>query len=354
MMKFGFFLKPQDPPSASNEVTMWEENLEMAKVGEELGFTSCYTPEHHGTYDGYNPSPFVTLSAVAAVTNKIRVGTGVHLLPLYHSLHVAEDTAMLDVLSHGRLDLGVGISNVEREFRAFGLNIKHQASLFDEGIEVLLRAWTEEKFSFYGRHYRISEWNIRPKPVQKPHPPLLVGAISEPGVRRAGRFGLPWLAADVNEMATLKKWAQTYEEICHARGKRPEIVLMRDMWVVQDKKNLDEVEKLWWPCVADDRWYYFSYFPGRGWGGGAHHVESWLANVKKKEDFTFERSRPLLVCGTPDEVIEDIEKYRKELKVENMLFRIRFGAGPPLKKTIECLQTFSKTVIPYYEHEIKS
>ena len=122
----------------------------MAKLCEEVGFDSCFTAEHHGIIDGYNPSPLITCAFIAGQTTRLKVGTGVFLLPFYHPLHVAEDGAMLDVLSNGRLILGLGISNAEREFIRHGLKIKNQVSIFEEGIEILQRAWTEDVFSFYG------------------------------------------------------------------------------------------------------------------------------------------------------------------------------------------------------------
>ncbi|MFQ5762611.1 MAG: LLM class flavin-dependent oxidoreductase, partial [Candidatus Bathyarchaeia archaeon] len=194
-LKFGFVLRFQDPPNGLNIAKVWEENFALAKIGEELGFDACFTAQHHFIPDGYNPSPLVTLAAIGAKTSRLKLGAAIFQLPLYHPLQVAEDAAMLDVVSGGRLILGVGLSAVEREFKAFGHDIRQQGSMMDEGIEIILRAWTEDGFSFHGRHYKMSNVTLRPKPLQKPHPPVWVGGMSKGGVSRAARFGLPWVTA---------------------------------------------------------------------------------------------------------------------------------------------------------------
>ena len=105
---------------------------------------------------------------------------------------------MIDVLSDGRLILGLGISNAKREFVRHGLNIKNQVALFEEGIEILRRAWTEDVFSFYGRNYSIKNERVTPRPIQKPHPPLWLGAGTPFGFRRAARLGLPVFSAGLS------------------------------------------------------------------------------------------------------------------------------------------------------------
>lgn len=353
-MKFGFFLKFQDPPRAENIVRSWQENFEIAQLGEQLGYDACFTPEHHGIPDGYNPSPLVTLAAVSGVTTELKLGTAVHLLPFQNPLHTAEDGAMLDVVSNGRLILGVGISGVEAEYQAFGLDIKRQASLFEEGIEILLRAWTEEEFSFYGRNYRIRNWRIAPKPVQKPHPPLWMGAMSEAGVRRAGRIGLPWVTDPMNKLETYKRWYQTYKQIASSRGNRTEVNLWRDGWVSKTRKEAEEAQRMIWPHIRADRWFYLSSFPGRGWGGGTKEdphsaIEPWVKNIRKPEDIQYEDVASGLVIGTAEEVIDLVDSYRKELDINYLIFRNRFGTGPTLEKVKEWMKLLAKEVIPYFQ-----
>ncbi len=139
-MKFGLVLRVQDPPNGTHIQSVWEENFAITKVAEEAGFDCVVTPEHHGIPDGYNPTPLVTLAALARETKRIRLATGCHLMPLHHPLFVAEEAAMVDILSNGRLILGCAISNVEGEFKRLGLDKRQQASRFDEGLEVLKKS----------------------------------------------------------------------------------------------------------------------------------------------------------------------------------------------------------------------
>src|SRR3954471_4076750 len=120
-MKFGILLRVQDPPDASNLVERWQQALHVAKVAEDAGFDGIFVPEHHMMPDGYLSSVWPVLGALAAVTERIELGTSVHLLPLDYPIHTAEAGAMVDVLSNGRLRLGVGMANFPQEFALFGL-----------------------------------------------------------------------------------------------------------------------------------------------------------------------------------------------------------------------------------------
>ena len=126
-MKFGLLFRVQDPPNAEHIVDRWQEALETAKVAEESGFDGVFLPEHHMMPDGYLPSQWPVLGALAAVTERLEIGTTVHLLPFEHPIHMAEHGAMVDILSNGRLRLGVGMANFPEEFELFGLNPKRRS-----------------------------------------------------------------------------------------------------------------------------------------------------------------------------------------------------------------------------------
>ena len=342
-MKFGFVLRFRDPPRGENVRQMWLENLEMAKLCEEVGFDSCFTAEHHGIVDGYNPSPLITCAFIAGQTTRLKVGTAVFLLPFYHPLHVAEDAAMIDVLSNGRMILGLGISNAEREFIRHGLKIKNQVSIFEEGIEILQRAWTEDVFSFYGRNYSFKNQRVTPRPVQKPHPPIWLGAGTPFGFRRAARLGLPVFLSAYLPVDVAKEWTQIYRDLAKQRGNRPEVILWRDGFVSPNGAKAKEVEETFWKFGREELWFYFSSFPGREdeWFGMAERL-------KKEEDFKREDVRPNLLLGTPEEVIEQIERLKEEIGVDYVVFRSRYGTGPPMDEAMSSLRLFGEKVIPHF------
>src|SRR5947207_6317015 len=152
-----------------------------------LGLDLVWFTEHHFVDDGYLPSWIPVAAAMAARTKHVRFSCDVCLLPFNHPLRLAEDLAVLDNISGGRVEIGVGMGYAPHEFRGFGLPVSRRVSLTDEGIEVLRRAFTGEKFSFKGKRYDFDDVVIRPRYVQPGGPPLWIAAMSEPGAQRAAR-----------------------------------------------------------------------------------------------------------------------------------------------------------------------
>ena len=143
-MKFGLLFRAQDPPDASNLTRRWQDILEAGQLAEEVGFDGLFLPEHHMMDDGYVPAPLVGLGALAAVTKRVDLGTTIMLLPFYNPVQVAEHAAMVDVISDGRMILGVGVGNFEPEFELFGRTSKDQTKLFEESITIVRRLWAGE------------------------------------------------------------------------------------------------------------------------------------------------------------------------------------------------------------------
>ena len=127
----------------------------------------------------------------------MRLGTGIVVLPFHHPLRVAEDFAMLDQLSGGRVELGIGRGYQPIEFEGFGVDQTRSAEIFDESLEVIRRAWTNEKLNFEGKHYQFKDVEVRPRPLQQPHPPIWMAALSDETFEKAGRLGLNLLLSPV-------------------------------------------------------------------------------------------------------------------------------------------------------------
>jgi alkanesulfonate monooxygenase SsuD/methylene tetrahydromethanopterin reductase-like flavin-dependent oxidoreductase (luciferase family) len=161
--------------------------LEMAGWADERGFDSLVLSEHHATEDGYLPSPLTLAACLAGRTRRIRIGIAALLLPLYDPIRLAEDLAIVDLASAGRVSVTAGIGYRPEEYAMFGKDWKRRGALMDEGLEVLLRAWTGEPFEYAGRQVQLS-----PTPLTQPLPPVLVGGMGRNAARRAARFGLPF------------------------------------------------------------------------------------------------------------------------------------------------------------------
>lgn len=186
----GVMLSFRNPPEWHRPfVDIYRDELRLAQRAEELGFDTVWLTEHHFAEDGYSPSIIAIAAAIAARTEHIRIGFNLLLLPLHDAVRLAEDLATLDVISNGRIDVGLGQGYAVHEFAGFGIPRNRRLGRFLEGLDVLEGLWRSESFSYDGKHYQIENARLMPRPVQQPSPPLWIGATSAKAVARAGRRG---------------------------------------------------------------------------------------------------------------------------------------------------------------------
>lgn len=198
-LDFGLFYEiPLAPPwTPQRERDAYHRVIAQAVHGEEVGFTHFWTVEHHFlTEFSHCSAPEVLYGAVAAKTSKIRIGHGVRLLPFpyNHPVRVAEMAAALDLVSDGRLEFGTGRSATRAELEGFGIDPQQTRELWDEALDVVVAAWTNETFSWEGKHFRIPPRRLVPKPLQQPHPPLWCASTSPQSHEMVGRKGLGLLS----------------------------------------------------------------------------------------------------------------------------------------------------------------
>ena len=188
-MKFGLMHDFRNPaPWFRPYSDLYRLLLDQCVRADELGYDNIWLTEHHFSGD-YNPTPLQAATAIAARTERIRIGTFVLLLPFYHPVRVAEDVAFIDNLSKGRFDLGVGQGYRVDEFSGFCMPRKERSARLAEGLDLIRRLWTEETVTFEGKFTQIKEVHIQPEPVQQPHPPIWIGARTEKAMQRAAREG---------------------------------------------------------------------------------------------------------------------------------------------------------------------
>lgn len=168
---------------------LYRDHLEEAVLAEELGFDNVWASEHHFSPDGWNPSPFTFLAAVAARTSRIRLGTYVLLLPLRNPVQVAEDAAVLDNISGGRVDLPVGVGSAPNEFAAFGIPLDGRLGRTFEALRIIERCFAGEEFDHDGKHYSFRRVRMTTTAVQRPGPPIWVASMGEQSVRWTARRG---------------------------------------------------------------------------------------------------------------------------------------------------------------------
>lgn len=322
-LRHGLLLNTQDPPDGAAIAQRWQELPVLAAVAEEAGFESVHLPEHHGRDDGFLPQPLVACAALAARTSRILIGTGISVAPLRHPIHLAEEAAVVDVISGGRLVLALGIGDHRPEYELFGLDIATQARRFDECLSVLLRGLTGERFSFQGHHYRFRDAAIRPVPVQRPRPGVWVGAMSPAGARRAARFGLPLYLDPLTTVTELEPLVAGYRAECARHGHDGRVVLSRWGWIDEDGRA-DE----WWPHVRIALWSYLVDIPRMAAPAAATSAADLdIAAVAPDR----------LLVGTPGEVAGTARDFADRLGADRLVVKLQGASGPwgaPLERAI--------------------
>ncbi|MGD9615527.1 MAG: LLM class flavin-dependent oxidoreductase [Alphaproteobacteria bacterium] len=225
-MKFGYFTLSDnnyaDNRRSANQLVA--DILDETLYAEEVGLHSVWIGEHHFSTLGVLSCPDLVLAQVAARTSRIRLAPAVTVLPLHHPIRVAEQWATLDLLSGGRVDFAAGRGYDRREYLPFGVSFEDNQSIFEEGMEIVRRLWSEDApLSYHGRHYRFDNVAITPRPVQRPIPSY-VASFSRPSIELAARLGVNLIVAPFAAAMTfggLRQVHELYHETCARHGSKP-------------------------------------------------------------------------------------------------------------------------------------
>ena len=299
---YGLLTCQRHPGDPRRDADLYAEALTLAARAEALGLDSVWTSEHHFVDDGYMSAQLPMLAAIAARTSRITIGSGLYLLPLYEPLHAAEDAATVDLIAGGRLVLGLGLGWREEEFGALGLRTRDRVRRLEAGVAVLRQAWSAPWLvDGDGTVFRYPRVNVTPHPAQPGGPPVWIGALAEPAIRRAGRIGDGFMAteADPGAFGEQVRWA--LEELDRS-GRDPERFVVSIHRPVFTSREPDP-----WARVAPFHWYttwkyedmetaVSSVTPAMPPPVPAHRLEALRAD---------------LLCGPPDAVAEGIAAYER-------------------------------------------
>lgn len=348
-MKFGLFVLPSWPERETHhQGRIFGETLEQIAFAEELGFDSVWIAEHHFSRYGICPSVIPFATHVAARTKKIRIGAGVSVLTFHNPIFLAEETAMMDVLSNGRLDFGVGRGQLQYEYAGFNLDLESRTTRFQEILDIILGLWTTPGFSYQGKHYRLNGVTIAPAPVQRPHPPVyLAVSRTAASVDEAISRDLPVLTgatAPEEESLAIRDF---YYAACADAGKTPLVDRMpyfRMVYVSEDAKHAVEDPRKAVTWVTDLNSLRLTLR-----GGSEIHMDldHWRRTRPEEPPSYESRLESTVYFGTPDQCVHRIRTLQQEHNVQYFGANMAFG-GMEHAKVMRSIELFAKEVMPHF------
>jgi alkanesulfonate monooxygenase SsuD/methylene tetrahydromethanopterin reductase-like flavin-dependent oxidoreductase (luciferase family) len=350
-MKFGISLLPDCGPQNRSATDYYRDVLALSRNADELGYDYVKMTEHYiGTYGGYCPSPLNFLSAVATVTSQIRLMTGCMLPAFHHPIQIAAHTAMVDVISGGRLDCGFARAWLPYEFEAFGVAMDDSRAVFEETIETVVRLWTEPAVTAHTDFFSFAGVTSTPAPVQAPHPPVWGAAIRSPEsfewLARKG-FGLlvspPPLRRDLWATRELiETYKRTYIET-HGSLAGSRISIAIPLYVARTTQQAREVAL---PAIKE--YLDVTADAATAWSGVSSSNYAGYENMRK----AFEAITPELlaadaaaVVGSPAQVLDQVGTLAEFLSVDTFLWNVDYG-GQDLTSMASSVELFAEAVAP--------
>lgn len=332
-MKFGIFVFGDNHPELgrSNQ-KFYEEILTMGEWAEELGFDSFWLGEHHLYWYGTCVSPPMVIAALGQRTKRIRLGPAVAVPSFHNPLIVAEEYALADNLCNGRLEFALGSGFSPVEFQQFGMTMEEAKERFWEGTEIIIKAWTEERFSHQGKYYRFEDISLYMKPLQKPLPPVWLAASSDDTLIKAGQFGWPMMGipfARSNNLADVKAKNDLYLDSYSKFGYKtpPQIMVALHVYLHQNESEAARLSQPFFDRVTS-------------------FTKTHRRPGSKVPIFGEVKREGLGVFTTPEAAKEIFQAYEKS-GVTHVIAMVNFG-GVPMADVRRTLELMSKQVFPSF------
>ena len=336
-MEVGLFTEFQSPPGM-DEAQAFDESLAQMTAAEALGFDAVWLAEiHFQKGRSVLSSPLVIATAIAARTKRVRIGIAVQILPLAHPLHLAEDVATVDHLSKGRLDFGVGRSGLPEHYEGFNVPHAESRERFNETLAILIKAWTEDRFSYEGKYFQYRNVCVTPKPFQKPHPPLRVAATTRETYAMVGRMGMPiFIAVRTTPISDLKRFIGGYHEGWREAGHpgRGEVSLIVPVYLTEDARRARE------EAEASTMHFFRSIAEALSRGPRAEEAAR-LGRMTYDEIL-----EELVVYGSPGAVSKRLLELRESLGYSSLSAWMNVGGRIPHERVLGSMRLFAEHVIP--------
>jgi alkanesulfonate monooxygenase SsuD/methylene tetrahydromethanopterin reductase-like flavin-dependent oxidoreductase (luciferase family) len=322
----------------------YEQMLSQCVLLEDLGFDSAWFSEHHsGPYSFGNPA--IMIAQAAARTTRLKLGTGVSLLPLHHPIKLSEEYAMVDQLSGGRLEYGVGRGYLLHEYPWMGVPLEESLPRYREALAFIRKAWTAKgPMSFDGEFYKVEGYKPFPGVVQRPHPRIYASAVSADSFTFAGEQGVDvGISIFSSDPVTLPGFVRSYEQVLAANGfdrAQREVMGITQMYCAEDEETAVERGRIY----AENYFKFFSQILRDGNGGRDTPVTERMS----KMDARRLNDNNMTLFGTPASLIRKIERMRDELHVDYLQLEVAQGGCPP-DEVLRALGLFGEEVIPHFK-----
>jgi luciferase family oxidoreductase group 1 len=339
-------------PRIVNQV--YAEHLDVWQAAEDLGYEYIFAAEHHFSGYGLCPDPYIMLAALARATKRIRLGAMVSVVPFHHPVRLAEQLAMVDVLSGGRLDVGFGRGSSSFEHTALHLDMDDAWERFTEGIEQVQKAWTTPDAKLDGRFYEAGPLTLWPRPLQEPHPPIWVTATSPATIEwtAAHGFGITTGQGGPEQIADrFKAYRDAYAAAGHDQADN-QTMISRNIFVADSD---EEARRLVEPEISLFQQRYYRYVVKRE---GDYVPESYRAHravynpairegrVPKLEELI---AAGTVVVGTPDTVIEGLRRLEAATGASAVLSSTHFGSFLTAQQALRSMELLTREVMPALE-----
>jgi probable F420-dependent oxidoreductase len=325
---YGFTHGPGDFGAASR---VYGELMDQIALADGLGYDDLWLSEHHFTETSYCPSPLVMASAAAMRTSRIGIGVGVAPIPFHSPIRLAEDCAVVDNLSNGRVRLGVGIGYRAEEFRSLELSTRGRGSMLEEAVTVIRQCWAREAFTYHGRHYSFTELGCTPKPVQE-QIPIWVSGGAATAIERAARIGNGWFAIGLTP-EQLRHYHEAVKAL-QTPSVDANVAALPLPWIIvsEDPERDQAVLR---PHIFAELRLFTAWLAS----GGMFPVEA----IPASEDHA--DALGMVTIGTPDQVIAKIADVVSQTPLDRLVFLPNI-AGAPIEIANRSLELFAQRVMP--------